>query len=83
MACSPTDLIAAAQCKYGLNSYFLEVYKTAMYCQWKSHLESGTELTCDIQELFNQSACLMNFQIPVLKVIQTQLLCDIRNLIIP
>lgn len=79
--CSPSDIIAAAQCKNNLNPFFAEVYKTALYCRWKSHLESGTPLTCDIQELFDESACLMNFQVSILKVIQTQLLCDIKNLI--
>lgn len=82
MACSPTELIAVAQCKYGLNPYFLEVYKTAIYCRWKRHLEDGTELTCDIQELFDDNPCFMTLPVPILKVIQTKLLCQILDLIV-
>jgi hypothetical protein len=79
--CNVANLIAADPCLAALDDYTLEVVITQQLCGLFNNLDSGAEISCDIQTLLNDAECLYGRSIHELKVIQAQLLCEIISLI--
>lgn len=59
----------------------LEVVETQKLCNLFNHLDSGEELTCDVETLLADANCFYGMSSEQLRVIRVQLLCDIGALI--
>lgn len=79
--CSPQELLAANPCLAALSPHMLEVIETQKLCNLFNHLDSGEELTCDIETLLADAGCFYNLSSHDLRAIRVQLLCDIGALI--
>lgn len=79
--CSVAELLAANPCLSNLSPHMLEVVETAKLCNLFNHLDSGEELTCDIETLLADAGCFYPLTSQQLRVIRVQLLCDIGALI--
>lgn len=78
--CNPQTLLDSDPCLSALNPMDLEIVETQLICALYNNLDSGAEISCDIQTLLDDGKCLPrdSFQ---LRVIRAQLLCEIAALL--
>lgn len=79
--CNAQELISVNPCLSALDDYTLEVIVTQQLCALFNTLDSGAEISCDIQTLLDDAECLHGRSMKELKVLQASLLCEIITLI--